>query len=70
MYNGQVEAKINDRSGLNNYTEEFPRKSKSSIIFYVICELTLNNTSRYQIMVQAKIIVQVTNTCGNSNRTL
>ena len=35
----------------------------------VVCELTLNNTSRYQIMVQTKIIVQVTNMCGNSNRT-
>ena len=34
-----------------------------------IFELILNNTFRYQIMVQGKIIAPVTNMCGNRNRT-
>ena len=50
------------------YTFCFPPQ----VFFYekmVIFELILNNTFRYQIMVQAKLIAQVTNTCGNSDRT-
>ena len=42
-----------------------PRKMSIGIIMYL-----LNNSFRYQIMVQAKIIVQVTNKCGKSNRTV
>ena len=50
------------------YTFRFPSEMFFEKI--VIFELLLNITFRYQIMVQAKIIAQVTNACRNSNRTV